>query len=115
MKDSVLFKIALITSLSGIILLLFISEKVEIPLMEISSITQENIDRDVKIRGTISSFRETPGLLILNISDNTGSITVIAFKEDAIIIEKDTEAIIEGKVSKYKNQLEINAKKIISI
>lgn len=112
MKDSTLLSIALSCSLIGIFLLLIISEKVNLDSSNISGITEKLNNKYVKIKGTITNSRETPGLLILDVKDNTGSIKVIAFKESQINLTKNQIIEVEGKITKYQDSLEIIADKI---
>jgi len=113
MKEETLFKISLICSLLGVLIILYISENTEIPSSNISNITDKDIETKVTIIGLVNSVKETPGLIILNVGDKTGNITVIAFKEENITIEKGRIIEIEGKVVEYNKQLEIQADSII--
>ncbi len=113
MNESTLFKIALSFSLVGIFIILIMAETLEIRLYEISSITEKNLDEKVKIQGSVISLRDTPGLTILDINDDTGIMKVVLFKEDdQITINKYDDLELTGKVIKYKNYLEIEAETI---
>ena len=48
----------------------------------------------------------------MNIQDKTSNITVIAFKEDEINLQKNDLIEVLGIVKKYKDKLEIEAKEI---
>ena len=113
MKESTLLKIALITSLLGILIILYTSEKIEIPSSNIASINKSLLNKDVKIKALVEKVTETPGLYILTVKDNTASIKVIIFKEDPINITENSIIEILGTVQEYKNQTEILAKEII--
>ncbi len=115
MEEKNLLKIALISSLFGVLLILFISEKTDLSMSNIANITNSSIDQKVKIKGYITSLAETPGLYILNVRDNTGEITTIIFKEEKINLSKNDLIEVEGKVSKYKDKIEIIADLIILI
>ena len=54
-------------------------------------------------------------MYILNVRDNTGEITTIIFKEEKINLSKNDLIEVEGKVSKYKDKIEIIADLIILI
>ena len=112
MKDSTLLKISLCCSLLGILIILFIVENLEIPESNIGNITQEDWEKTVAVSGEIKYITETPGLLIITLGDNTGNITVIAFKEENVSLEKGQIITIEGQVIEYKDQLEIQAELI---
>ena len=82
MKDNTLLKISLCCTLLGILLILFIVEISEIPESNISNLTTADLGKKVSVSGEIARVTETPGLLILDLVDSTGKITVIIFKED---------------------------------
>jgi len=107
MENKILLEIAIICSLVGILLLIFISEKIETPEKDIVNITKENLEEQVKITGTITKITETPGLYILTIKDSTGEITAILYKSEEISLEKGQVVTIEGSILEYKGQLEI--------
>lgn len=112
MDENTLLKFSLLFSILGILTILFISETVSIDLSKISDITQENIDEKVRLQGTITAVGESPGLLILTLEDETGKITVMIFKDNDTIIEKNLHVEIIGIVSEYKNNVEIIADEI---
>ena len=115
MEEENLLKVSLICSLTGILVLLLISESIEIKEYKIKDINRKLLNKDIKIKGTITRITETPGLLIFEVNDQTGTLTVIAFKEEPINITKDQKVEIEGKVQEYKNKLEIVTNQIISL
>jgi len=112
MKDTTLLKISLCCSLLGILVILFITENIELPESNISNITREDLEKTVSISGRINYITETPGLLIITLEDNTGNITAIVFKEENITLEKGQIITLEGEVIEYKGQLEIQAELI---
>ena len=109
----ILFKASLTISLLGILLLFVYTENINIETKNISNLTSKDIDKYVKITGEVTRTTDTPGLLILNIKDKTSEIKVIVFKEEKIDIKQDDFLIIEGKITEYKGELEIQAEKII--
>ena len=112
MQEKALLKIAMVCSLIGIFIILVIVERLEISESNISSINKNDLDEKVKIKGYINFVRETPGLLILNIQDDTGNITAIVFKEDNMNLNKGDLIEIYGLVKEYKGNLEIEADSI---
>ena len=67
MKESTLLKISLSCSLIGVFIVLLMSENLELKTTKINSITKKNIDQMVKINGVITSVKDLPGILLLNI------------------------------------------------
>ena len=112
MNNRKLFKISFSIALAGTLLLLLILEYQTIPLYNIEDITKDNLETKVKIQGTIILVKETPGLHILNIKDQTSTITTIAFKEKPVEFKRNSLVEVEGKIQEYKTELEIIADKI---
>lgn len=110
MNEKILFKIALICSIIGVLSITYISENKEVELLKISDIKE--VDKEIKIEGYITNVKETPGLYIIDVKDSTGVITVIIFKEKPLNLQKNQLVEIIGSTTKYKNKIEINAKQI---
>ena len=103
-------KRCLIISLTGILLLLFISNFAEPKTMEISSINEKNLNQQVKITGqVISKNNYTNNFTVLNLEDKTGKIQVICSCPN---IKQNQTLEIIGAVEKYKDDLQINAEEI---
>jgi|SRR3989344_5988167 len=113
MKNEKLLKISLSLSLIGIFILALILEYQEIPLFEINKITKDELDMKVKIRGELKSLKETQGLYLLSVEDNSSKISVVVFKNDELNLTKYSTIEVEGKVLQYQNRFEIIADKII--
>src|SRR3989338_10897020 len=114
MKESTLFKFALAVSLIGILALLIIVEKIELPLNSINSINDAKKENLIKVKGTIEGIKETPGLFILNVKDETGNIDVLVFKENNLNFTKNSLVEIEGTVQENQGKNEVIAKRIIT-
>lgn len=113
MQEKTLLKISLITSLVGILILLVILDKIDISDSNINQVNKTFLDKQVKIKGEITRITETPGLYIMNIKDNTGSIDVIIFKEEKLELEKGNIIEVQGQVTEYQGKLELIAKKVV--
>lgn len=103
-----LFRVSLSVSLLGIFLLLLLANIIEPKLIQISSISKENIDQRVKISGTITRIQDKETFQILTIKDNSSQIDILCNCDLTNI--KDIEVI--GKVQEYKKSLQLNAEKI---
>ncbi len=112
LDNKTLLIITIICSLIGIFIILLIVENTELSISKIKDITEKHLETKVKISGKITSIKETPGLLILQVKDPTGKIDVIIFKDKKINITKNIQVEIEGKIQKYKSKLQITANKI---
>jgi len=107
-----LFKIALVCSLVGIFLILFIVQKYEVPSFDIEELDKSMLDEMVSVKGNINRLTETPGLYIINLEDSTGEVTVVVFKEDELDLVIGESLKVEGNLIEYKNEVEIIAKEI---
>lgn len=106
-------KISLALSLIGILLLIFISSHIEPREVSIASITEEYLDKEVRITGQIDKIKnfKDNGFHILEVSDSTGYIEVTASSSNLTVNKNLTYAII-GKVSEYNGTIQISADKI---
>jgi len=105
-----LFKISLIISITGIILLLFLADALEPKLIKIEKINDKILNKKVKIQGTISQIQDKETFQILSIKDETKTIDVLC---DCKNIENNQEVIVIGSVKEYKQTLQIQADKIL--
>lgn len=113
MDEKTLLKIALICSIVGVFIIFIFADRLEPSLISISSISHSLVDKDVKIRGTISSFKMTPSVLMLDIKDETGVIKVVAFDKEDFKADEGQLVEVLGRVKEYKGVLEIESKKIL--
>jgi DNA/RNA endonuclease YhcR with UshA esterase domain len=108
-------KISLTISLIGIFLLLTLSNILEPKLINIEKINDRLINKKIKIQGEISNIKtyEDSNFQTISIRDNTGKIEVTI---DKILNLKNNQTIILiGKVTQYKEYLQIKADKIINV
>lgn len=111
-QEKLLLKISLIASVIGLIGLFFISSNSELNVISISNINENLIDKEIRIIGTIKYYKDSPSLKILKVEDNTGSISIIVFKNEESNLKTKLKVEITGTVRKYKSELEIIAKNI---
>jgi DNA/RNA endonuclease YhcR with UshA esterase domain len=112
MKDSTLLKISLAVSVTGIFIILYLVEFQNRLPDNLNEITKDQLDSLIKVEGEVTKVTKTPGLLILNIKDNTGTTEVIAFTSQESLIEKGMKVEVTGRVQEYQNKLEIIADEI---
>ena len=113
MNEKSLLKLALLISVIGLILLFIISKNIEINDTTIEKITNEEIEGDVVIKGTIKEINSRGSATFLVISQES-EIEVIVFSNN-VNLSKGDNVKITGQVSEYKNQKEIIADKIEKI
>ena len=115
MKDKTLLKFSLVTAIVGILILLFILDRISLSNTNLSNITKDSLDENIKIKAELIKITETPGLYILTVKDFSGIMTVIVFKDESLELKEGDVLEIEGQVTSYNGKLEIIAKKIIII
>jgi len=111
MENKALFKISLIISFLGIIILLFISGREPAPtaILNISNLT---LGAEVKIQGNMTGIRElSKDFYSLTIKDSTASIEVILDKN----FSSSKTLEILGKLESYNNRTQVRAEKIKEI
>ena len=113
MKEKTLLKIALITSLLGLLILYLISGNIEIKEKNIEKITIENKDEFVKLRGFVNKVIDTEKVTIMEIIQPQ-QMTVVLFKNEnkTMPIQQGNEIEIFGKVDEYEGSLEIIADRL---
>ena len=106
-------KIYLALSFFGVLLLVFLSSHLKPQEYSIINITEINMGDYVAIKGNISGIKnfEESEFYILTITDKTGSITGTLNSKN-LSINKTQEYFIAGKITKYKNETQIEINKI---
>ncbi len=104
-----LLKLSLTISLIGIFIILSISSFYELPLQKIKDLNENQLETKVKISGTLLSIKETPGLYLLKITDNTATIPIVIFKEETLNLNPGQKLEIQGTLTEYNHELEILA------
>jgi len=107
-----LTKICIISAIIGIILLVIISDKLEAPTYNIGSIKKEDINKPIKIIGTVKSATIRTSVATAEIEDNTGSINVVLFKPEKVKISKGSTLMISGKISLFEDKPQIYAETV---
>lgn len=116
--DDKLLKIALITSLIGLIGLIIFTPSIEVKKVEIQDINRGMIDEEVSIDCVVSDVKSSASKssYFLTINDGTGQMSLIIFesqlaqlKDNGIDIEsyKGKKVSVAGTVTEYNSQLEL--------
>mgnify|MGYP001604076801 FL=1 len=112
MKENTLLKIALICSLVGLIVLYFISTKIEVK--DYKPNFNKNIGDDVKLKGTITKITDAGNVVFIDVSQQN-PITVVLFTEDDLKLISGDDIEVIGEVQEYKGKNEVIAQKIRKI
>jgi len=112
MEEKNLFIASLACSLIGILLIVFIAGKMEVPSFNISDLDRNMLDQQVKLTGTIMAVRETEGLIILTLKDFSGKLPVVIFKPVNEKFKKGSKIVATGTVSEFKKEIQLTAKQV---
>ena len=114
MQERNILKLAMVVALSGTLLLLFINDKMSLDESNIEIIKMAEEGTSVNLKGRVVNIKETPGLYIFNVEDDTGEIRVVAFKQNKNEeLHRGDIVNVEGKVKNYKGVNEVEAELIV--
>ena len=116
--DEKLLKMALVTSLIGIIGLIIFTPSIEVKEVDIKDINRGMIDEEVRINCVIQDISQSrsKSSYFLTINDGTGQMQLIIFESQASQIQsrnfdindfKDKKVEVVGKITEYNSQLEL--------
>lgn len=117
-----LLKLTLTLSLLGIITLLILANVLELNLTPINEISAKHLNKKVKIQGSIKNVKNYENnktkedFYVLTILDKSGKIDAVfnAKSNSGLLNLKINQNVtIIGRVNTYKNQLQIQAEKIV--
>ena len=109
-----LLQISFIISLFGIFLLLLLSNTFQPKNIDISSITTNQLNKNIKISGQITDIKifEESNFQIIELKDETGSISITTDK--IINLSKNQTLQVIGKVTEYQGKLQVQANEILN-
>ena len=110
MKENTLLKIALICSIVGLVVLYFISSKIEIGDYK-PSLLNKNVGDDVKLEGTITKITAKGNVVFIELKQEN-KVNIVMFTDSNTEIKEGNVIEIIGKVQQYNSQNEIIANKI---
>ena len=116
--DDKLLRIALITSLIGIIGLIIFTPTIEVKEIQIKDINRGMIDEEVKIDCVVQDVAQSKSKsnYFLTVNDGTGQMQLIIFESQAAEIQsnnmdikdfKDKKVEAVGKITEYNSQMEM--------
>lgn len=131
MEDQYIFRIVLITSIIGLVGMIFFAGQIMPREVKIIDINRGMLDEDVAVEGVVEDIGKSKGsnTYFLDIMDGTGKTTLIIFDSTATDLQKEKNLSVQsidkkrvnvvGTVSDYKGNTELilkdsNSLKIIS-
>lgn len=126
MEDQVIFKIALATSILGLVGMMFFAEDIAPREIKIIDLNRGMLDEDVSVEGVVQSVKKSSksNTYFLDIMDGTGKISLIIFDSNVQDLQKanisifglsDRRVKVTGKVSEYQGKIEIILKDASSL
>jgi DNA/RNA endonuclease YhcR with UshA esterase domain len=126
MEDQLIFKIALATSILGLLGMVFFADQINPREIKIKEINRGMLDEDVSIQGLVQNVKKSAAsnTYFLDIMDGTGKITLIIFDSSVQDLEKSNMTIyslsnrrvkVTGKVSEYQGKMELILKDAASL
>ena len=111
MKETTLLKIALICSLAGLIILYFISTKIEVKDYKPAKLN-ENIGDDVNLKGTITKITDKGNVVFIEVVEQSPVTVVLFSNNDNLRLNNGDNVEVIGEVQEYNGKNEIIAQKI---
>ena len=116
--DEKLLKIALVTSLIGLIGLIMFTPSIEVKEVKIKDVTRAMIDEEVSINCVVTEIKSSKSgsIYFLTINDGTGQMPLIIFESQIAQMQtnnldinafKNKKVNVVGKITEYNNEMEI--------
>ena len=116
--DDKLLKIALVTSLIGLIGLIMFTPSIEVKEVKIKDISRGMIDEEVSIDCVVSDVKSSKSgsSYFLTINDGTGQMPLVIFESQVSQMQinnmdiqdfKNKKVNVVGKITEYNNEMEI--------
>jgi DNA/RNA endonuclease YhcR with UshA esterase domain len=116
--DDKLLKIALVTSLIGLIGLIMFTPSIEVKEVKIKDISRGMIDEEVSINCVVSDVKSSKSgsSYFLTINDGTGQMPLVIFESQVSQMQtnnmdiqdfKNKKVNVVGKITEYNNEMEI--------
>jgi DNA/RNA endonuclease YhcR with UshA esterase domain len=126
MEDSLIFKIALATSILGLMGMIFFADEITPREIKIKDVNRGMLDEDVSLEGVVQEVKKSSqsNTYFLGITDGTGKISLIIFDSNVQDLQKANMSIsglnnrrikVTGKVSEYQGKVEIILKDASSL
>ena len=116
--DEKIFKVALITSLVGIIGMLAFASYIEPKEIQIKDITRNNIGETVAVTGMVESIKQSSSgsSCFIELNDGSGKINLIVFESTLAELNeagndlnsfKNHKVKVIGSITEYKSSMEL--------
>ena len=118
MEDKKIFKLALFTTILGLVGMMFSASYIAPQEVQIKDMNRGMLDKEVSVEGLVTGVSQSQkgGTYFLELMDGTGKTKVVIFESAASEIQKTSVDIenfnkrrvrIVGKVTEYQGSLEV--------
>ena len=108
MEDKTLLKTALTCSIIGLMILFFISGRIEIDEVTIDKLDEVELGKTVKIKGYVKDVTNLEKVAFLKVAqEKTEIVSIVLFKEENISLEPGDYVEVIGEIEDYKGEKEI--------
>jgi len=126
MEDKKIFKLALFTTILGLVGMIFSANYITPQEVRIKDMNRGMLDKEVSVEGLVTGVSQSQkgGTYFLELMDGTGKTKVVIFESAASEIQKTSVNIenfnnrrvrIVGKVTEYQGSLEVVLKDASSL
>ncbi|MFA5142382.1 MAG: hypothetical protein WC471_05425 [Candidatus Woesearchaeota archaeon] len=110
MQEKTLLKLAVVSSIIGLIILFVMSSFTQLDNTDISKLTSLDVDKTLKVTGIITKISQTEQTTMLEIAQHN-RMPVLIFDTN-LTLNKGDEVEIIGKAQDYNGELELIADRI---
>jgi len=118
MEDKKIFKLALFTTILGLVGMMFSASYINPQEVQIKDMNRGMLDKEVSVEGLVTGVSQSQkgGTYFLELMDGTGKTKVVIFESAASEIQKTSVNIenfnkrrvrVVGKVTEYQGSLEV--------
>ena len=118
MEDKKIFKLALFTTILGLVGMMFSASHITPQEVQIKDMNRGMLDKEVSVEGLVTGVSQSQkgGTYFLELMDGTGKTKVVIFESAASEIQKTSVNIenfnkrrvkVVGKVTEYQGSLEV--------
>ncbi len=126
MEDKKIFKLALFTTILGLVGMMFSASYITPQKVQIKDINRGMLDKEVSLEGVVVGISQSQkgGTYFLELMDGTGKIKLVIFESAASEIQKTSIKIsnfnnrrlhVVGRVTEYQGSLELVLKDASSL
>lgn len=126
MEDKKIFKLALFTTILGLVGMMFSANYIMPQEIKIKDMNRGMLDKEVSVEGLVTDVSQSRsgGTYFLELMDGTGKTKLVIFESTAIELQKTNISVdkftkrrirVEGRVTEYQGNMEVILKDASSL